>query len=78
MRRLIPWLLAGLTGVALATPGDELQAIIDEHWEWHLEQALGDAFDIRAFHDALLGAGAIPLQLLEQRMDAWVAEQKKA
>ena len=36
------------------------------------EVALGDAFDIRAFHDALLGAGALPLDLLEQRMDAWL------
>jgi prolyl oligopeptidase len=36
---------------------------------------LGDAFDIRAFHDALLGAGALPLDLLEQRMDEWLATQ---
>ncbi|HAN68304.1 MAG TPA: DUF885 domain-containing protein, partial [Halieaceae bacterium] len=32
------------------------------------EDALGDAFDIRAFHDHLLGAGAIPLDALERRM----------
>ncbi len=38
------------------------------------EAQLGDQFDIRAFHDHLLGAGALPLNLLEQRMDAWVAE----
>ena len=36
---------------------------------------LGDAFDIRAFHDALLGGGALPLDLLEQRMDEWLAAQ---
>ena len=40
------------------------------------EDALGDAFDIRAFHDHLLGAGAIPLDALERRMDAWVANQR--
>ena len=34
---------------------------------------LGDNFDIRAFHDELLGAGALPLDLLEQRMDAWLS-----
>jgi len=34
---------------------------------------LGDEFDIRAFHDELLGAGALPLDLLEQRMDAWLS-----
>ena len=39
------------------------------------EVALGDSFDIRAFHDELLGAGALPLDLLEQRMDAWVERQ---
>jgi prolyl oligopeptidase len=36
---------------------------------------LGEDFDIRAFHDELLGAGALPLDLLEQRMDRWLAAQ---
>jgi len=39
------------------------------------ETALGDDFDVRAFHDELLGAGALPLDLLEQRMDAWLETQ---
>ena len=39
------------------------------------ESALGDDFDIRAFHDELLGAGALPLDILHQRMDAWLATQ---
>jgi prolyl oligopeptidase len=39
------------------------------------ETALGDDFDVRAFHDELLGAGALPLDLLEQRMDAWLESQ---
>jgi len=39
------------------------------------ELQLGDKFDIRAFHDELLGAGALPLDLLEQRMDKWLAAQ---
>ncbi len=42
------------------------------------ENHLGPRFDIRAFHDELLGAGALPLDLLELRMDAWLAEQLKA
>jgi len=33
------------------------------------ERQLGDDFDIRAFHDELLGGGALPLDILEQRMD---------
>ena len=40
------------------------------------EQALGEKFDIRAFHDELLGAGALPLDLLEQRMNAWLLTQQ--
>lgn len=37
------------------------------------ELALGDSFDVRAFHDELLGAGALPLDLLELRMDEWIS-----
>ena len=39
------------------------------------ERTLGDRFDIRAFHDALLAGGALPLDILEQRMDAWISAQ---
>ncbi len=39
------------------------------------EQALGDDFDIRAFHDELLGAGALPLEVLETRMNRWLTQQ---
>lgn len=37
---------------------------------------LGDDFDIRGFHDAVLGGGAIPLSVLERRVDDWIAAQK--
>ena len=40
------------------------------------EKELGDAFDIRQFHDEVLGAGAIPLDILETRIKAWVKAQK--
>ena len=40
------------------------------------KQTLGEDFDIRAFHDQLLGAGAIPLDALEVRMDAWILQQQ--
>ena len=39
--------------------------------------ALGDAFDIRAFHDELPGDGSLPLDLLEERMQKWVVLQKE-
>lgn len=44
----------------------------------YAEQQLGESFDIRAFHDHLLGAGALPLDVLERRMRSWVAEQNRA
>ena len=37
--------------------------------------ALGDKFDLRDWHDHLLACGAVPLEVLEKRMDAWVAER---
>jgi uncharacterized protein (DUF885 family) len=39
-------------------------------------RALGDRFDIRAFHDQILGGGALPLDVLEARIDAWIASVK--
>lgn len=40
------------------------------------EEKLGDAFDIRAFHDELLGQGAMPIRMLEERMRTWMDAQK--
>ena len=40
--------------------------------------ALGDRFDLRAFHDQVLDAGALPLDVLDARIDAWIAQQKAA
>jgi uncharacterized protein (DUF885 family) len=42
------------------------------------EAALGTRFDIRAFHDVVLGGGSLPLSLLERRVRDWIAEQKAA
>ena len=40
------------------------------------ERELGPRFDIRRFHDAVLSAGALPLDLLDARIDAWIAAEK--
>jgi len=40
------------------------------------QTALGPKFDIRAFHDQVLDSGALPLDALEQRINAWIAQQK--
>jgi uncharacterized protein (DUF885 family) len=38
---------------------------------------LGSRFDIKAFHDQMLDSGALPMDVLEQRVDAWIAAQKQ-
>jgi len=40
------------------------------------ESALGDRFDIRKFHDIVLGEGTLPLSLLEAKVDRWIAQSK--
>lgn len=42
------------------------------------ERTLGDRFDLRAFHDALLEAGALPLPVLESKMNRWITETHNA
>jgi uncharacterized protein (DUF885 family) len=37
---------------------------------------LGDEFDIRAFHDVILTSGPVPLSIMEENVDAWIAEVK--
>ena len=40
------------------------------------QERLGDTYDIRLFHDQVLEHGALPLNLLEAKIDTWIAVSK--
>jgi uncharacterized protein (DUF885 family) len=64
----------------LAMPGQALAYKIGQMKILELrrraEQALGPRFDVRAFHDEVLGAGSLPLDALESRIDAWIRAER--
>jgi uncharacterized protein (DUF885 family) len=66
--RYITW-----PGQALAYKTGELKIL---ELRTRAEKALGDQFDIRAFHDEILSGGALPLDVLEDRVNDWIAAVK--
>jgi uncharacterized protein (DUF885 family) len=60
-------------GQALAYKTGELKI---KELRAYAEQQLGPKFDIREFHDQVLGQGALPLDVLDARIRAWVSERK--
>jgi len=40
------------------------------------EEALGERFDVRRFHDAVIGHGAMPLNVLEEHIHWWIERER--
>jgi uncharacterized protein (DUF885 family) len=61
----------------ISWPGQALSYYLGEMAIWKArhkaEAALGAKFNLRAFHDAVLETGSVPLPVLEQHIDAWIA-----
>jgi len=60
----------GAPGGAVAYKVGELKIV---ELRRRAEAALGDRFDIRAFHDLILAQGQLPMTMLEAKIDAWIA-----
>ena len=60
-------------GQALAYKVGQLQILALRE---RASRELGPAFDLRAFHDEVLGGGSLPLDVLETRVTAWIAAEK--
>lgn len=65
----------------IAAPGQALSYMVGrleiQRIRAEAEQALGDRFDIRAFHDVVLGNGLLPLNVLDEVVHEWVGEQSE-
>jgi uncharacterized protein (DUF885 family) len=61
----------------LATPGQALGYMIGrlqlDRYRRAAEAELEDAFDVRGFHEAVLGTGTVPLPVVERNVRAWVS-----
>ncbi|MEJ0101838.1 MAG: DUF885 family protein [Bacteroidota bacterium] len=63
----------GIPGQAL---GYKIGALKIRELRTKAEKELGDKFNIADFHDQVLKDGSMPLDLLEQKIDAWIKKVK--
>ncbi len=65
----------------IAWPGQALSyklgALTIQRLRKKAETALGSRFDVRAFHDQILGSGALPLPILEGKIDRWIKRSRR-
>jgi len=63
----------------MAMPGQALSYKIGQlkimEWRKNAEEAFGDKFDIKEFHNKMLESGCVPLQLLENKIDRWIEQE---
>jgi uncharacterized protein (DUF885 family) len=66
----------------IAYPGQALSYMTGrlelERLRGHAEQTLGDRFDVKAFHDTVLGSGALPLSVLADVVEASLVEARSS
>jgi uncharacterized protein (DUF885 family) len=66
---------------AVDIPAQALAYKMGSNKIWELrrkaERELGPRFDVRRFHEAVIGSGAMPLSVLEKHVDWWIGEEKK-
>jgi uncharacterized protein (DUF885 family) len=64
----------------IAWPGQAPSYLLGYEWilyaRQHAQRQLGPRFDLRAFHDAVLGGGGVSLRVMEVRVNEWVATQR--
>ena len=56
--------------------GYKIGALTIQRLRRKAEAALGPKFDVRAFHEQVLGSGALPLPVLEAKIDRWIAASR--
>ena len=63
----------------ISWPAQALSYKLGEYTIWQLrqeaEQALGEGFDVRAFHDFVLGLGSVTLDILQDEVHNWIKAQ---